>query len=210
MLARSSDTPQPGNDLTEAEQVNGEPSARGTVQPMRQAKTELHEFLTHTRVRIRAIAQAVAEYNAIEDAKAAAKHAADQEELDRLRQVADAKSTAEPMTKQAGAESDATSAQDFDQTNVSSMFDESRDPLIEELIPDRAVSQVSPQPSQVVNDSLAVTSVLQGEDELPSMVDPAISRQELPSSSPLTADGVDPFERLNAIKQRLAKQIENS
>ena len=174
-------------------------------QTIREAKTELHEFLTQTRLRIRAIAQSVAAYNAIEDAKASARREADQKELERLRQIADSKTSEVPPSSELEQYSTApaNATQDRSRTGDAST-------PIEELLPDRAPGQVTPEPSRVVHDSLAVASVLQSQDEFPSQVDPSISKQDLPNSSPLTADGVDPLERLNAIKQRLAKQIENS
>lgn len=173
-------------------------------QTIREAKTELHEFLTQTRLRIRSIAQSVAAYNAIEDAKASARRDADQRELERLRQIADSKISAPAQISEFEqyAETPANATTDQPSENSSA--------TLEDLLPNRIPGQASPEPTQVVNDSLAMASVLQSQDEFPSRVDGSISQQDLPSSSPLTADGVDPLERLNAIKQRLAKQIENS
>jgi hypothetical protein len=173
-------------------------------QTIREAKTELHEFLTQTRLRIRSIAQSVAAYNAIEDAKASTRRDADQRELERLRQIADSKISdpAQISEFEQYAETPANATTDQPSENSSA--------TLEDLLPNRIPGQTLPEPTQVANDSFAMASVLQSQDEFPSRVDGSISQQDLPSSSPLTADGVDPLERLNAIKQRLAKQIENS
>ncbi|MGI9471971.1 MAG: hypothetical protein ACR2NZ_10585 [Rubripirellula sp.] len=212
MHARQPDVPESSNSMIDS--MSDEVKTQGQPQTMRQAKTELHEFLTHTRLRIRAIAQSVAEFNAIADAKAVARQQAEQDELEHLRRIAEEKSTFDQNARTQPRVSDAGAGSS---NPVGSRIDDDprdggdvRETQIEEILHDRAASQVSPNVSAVIAESLAVTSVLQEEDGVPSMVDPAIARQELATSSPLTSDGVDPLERLNAIKQRLAKQIENS
>ena len=127
-------------------------------QTIREAKTELHEFLTQTRLRIRSIAQSVAAHNAMEDAKASAGRDADQRELERLRQISDSK-TSDPaqiseLARYAEAPANATTDQPSENSSAK----------IEDLLPNRIPGQASPEPTQVVNDSLAVASVLQSQD----------------------------------------------
>ena len=166
-------------------------------QVTQQAKLELHEFLTKTRIRLRAIAQSVAEYNAIKDAKAMGEMMTAEGNAKYLSEV-----TSQVVELESQPDSSETAANTINE-HAASM--ESRG-----CVAGKDTESHVPDAGLPVRESPAVMNANAFDDEMVAPIDSRHRRQDHAGESIPCIKGLDPMERLQAIKLRLAKQIEES